>query len=188
MTSKLKKMGANHSKPIIFCTPNPFTVNQKRQKTSQYAKEILKDYIEVLNNVDSIITELNKLYTVMCEAIKNPLLSPKDRTSLKNSVTALLNKKAKLARIHENLCKSCADDASNIYAKYNYALKIARPCRLVNNANFVISDTNEADNLRHKCMDRLNNDLIEQNDNLVIQQNVLDAQYSAILKKYIPVL
>ena len=185
MTSKLKKMGANQSKPRIFFIPKPLTDYQLFQTTCQYSQEILKDYKNALNNFNKIIAQLNERYTVMLEAIKNPVLSSKDRESLKNSVTALLNQKAKLLRIHANLLKSCAYEASNINASCAYDLSIARPDRMVYRANsYFISGRSEAIDLRANRMEKLNNKLITENNVLVAQHSVLDAQYSAIWEKY----
>jgi len=178
-------MGANQSKLRIFFTPKPLTVTQECQTTSQYSQEILRDYNNKLKNFYRIIAQLNKRYTVMCEAIENPELSSKDRKSLKNSVTALLNQEAKLSRIHDTLFKSCAYEASKINASCAYALSIARPDRVLNNANLLLmSDKSEAIRSRDNCMKKLNENLIKQNNDLDAQHSVLDAQYSAIWIKY----
>jgi hypothetical protein len=191
VTSKLKKMGATQSKldktsePRIFFKRKPLTVNQLCQTTSPYSQTILRDYKEALDIFNSNISQLNERNTVILEAIENPVLSPKDRKSLKNSVAALLNQKAKLLRIHENLLKSCADEASKIYKAYEYALSIARSDRMVNSANlFLMSDSSDAIRLLNIRMEKLNEKLIKQNNDLVDQHIDLDAQYSAIWEKY----
>jgi len=191
--SKLKNMGANQSKPGKPGKPGkpknfnsePLTKNQVRQTTSRYYHEVLRDYREALDIFNSIISHLNKLNTVILEASENPELSPKDQKFLKKSVAALLKQKAKLLRIHDNLLKSCADEASKIYAACEYALSIARQDRMVYRANsYVISDKDNAECVRGVRMENLNEKLITENKYLVDQHIDLEKQYIEIWRTY----